>query len=176
MDSTTLFALGFATTLLFSRKQKSSVQRVVTPIRKDDLVRYGQSVMLDRGNKNHTKHSGIDIFVTRAGASVFSIGSGVVIRRKKQICEPNKPCAGLFLDIRLDTGIVARYLHLGNAYVDAGSRVLVGDIIGTVANTGESGLGSAPPHLHFELRKTDWTGSDYGEAIDPRPILDNLMK
>lgn len=179
MDAGAFFLLGLVPALLFgNRKSRSTVvsQKVTSPVRPGDLLRYGQSVMLDRGNAAHTRHSGIDIFVTRAGAPVFAIGAGVVIRRQIQECKPGKPCAGLFVDLKLDNGVIARYLHLGSANVKSGQQLRQGDPIGTVADTGQSGLGSAPPHLHFELRKSDWIKSDYGEPIDPRPILDNLSK
>ena len=65
------------------------------------------------------------------------------------------------VDIRQDDGLTAIYLHLRSGSVTTqavGSRVGVGDYLGTVGSSGNS----TAPHLHFELRDGSNT------VVDPR--------
>ena len=81
--------------------------------------------------------------------------------------------AGLFVDVLSFEGWVYRYLHLGSADVRTGDLVRAGQPIGTVSVAGQSGVEHSEPHVHFEIRASDWdrVAGDYGEPIDPLSVL-----
>lgn len=138
-----------------------------SPVSKSAITRVGQGIMQNRGNGS--PHSGVDIFAP-AGTSVISVTDVTVLRvtdgrGEKQGSGLQR--AGLFVDTVDSDGKVFRYLHLGSADVKKGQKLSAGDKIGEIAKTGTSGLGTAPSHLHFEIRSSDWSGSDYGKPIDP---------
>lgn len=133
--------------------------------------RVGQSVLADRNGKGRP-HKGVDLFVP-GGSPVRAARSGKVLRvvDGRVSSETGKRRAGLFVDVRSNDGLIYRYLHLGSVAVAAGDSVKAGrSLIGTVAPEGTSGSG-AEAHLHLEIRKSDWNGSDYGDPIDPLTIL-----
>lgn len=114
-------------------------------------------------------HKGVDL-MAEAGTPVLSATTGRVLRVGRS------PRAGLFVDVKGRDGRIYRYLHLHDAKTDAPTaavrpdqRVQPGDRIGTVGATGESGVYQSQPHLHFEIRASDWdrTRKDYGPPIDP---------
>lgn len=86
--------------------------------------------------------------------------------------------AGLFVDVRGEDGRIYRYLHLSHATVKAGQRIAQNTPIGAVAPTGTSGNASTAPHLHFEIRASDWdrVAREYGEPIDPLGALPLRLK
>lgn len=143
---------------------------VVWPVKQP---RIGQTVMADRNGKGRP-HKGVDLFV-KAGSPVVAAVSGKVVRvvDGRESADEGKRRAGLWIDTLADSGLIFRYLHLGSVRVREGQRVKAGQEIATVADRGESGSGQAP-HLHLEIRRDDFRGSDYGEPIDPLPILKGL--
>lgn len=158
-----------------SRKEPPSRERtkpvspasVVWPV---ENPRIGQSVMADRNGQGRP-HFGLDLFVD-AGSLVRAARAGQVLRVMdgRGSADQNKTRAGLWIDIGGDDGRVYRYLHLGSASVAKGSQVAAGEVIGRVADRHESGSGQAP-HLHLEVRASDWSGGDYGKALDPLQLL-----
>lgn len=163
IDVKILIGLG-AVALFFLYKPK---KYKFSPVAKSSITRIGQGIMRDRGNGQ--PHSGVDIFAPE-GTAVVSVTDVTVLRvtdgrGEKQGSGLQR--AGLFVDTIDTDGIVFRYLHLGSAVVKKGQKVMAGDKIGEIAKTGTSGLGVAPSHLHFEIRSSDWKGSDYGKPIDP---------
>lgn len=84
-------------------------------------------------------HAGLDI-----GAA---IGTPVVAARDGEVIEAG--WAGVYgLSVVIDHGLLGmtRYAHMDEIKVSKGQRVRVGEVIGTVGNTGKS----TGPHLHFE--------------------------
>ena len=110
---------------------------------------------------DHT-HQGQDIAAAR-GTPVVAPYAGVVSWVRYQ-----RAGAGHYvvLDADDDRDYVFMHLRRGSIPVAEGQRVLAGDQLGEVGNTGRS-FGS---HLHFEV----WVGGWYakgGEPVDPLPLL-----
>lgn len=142
----------------------------IWPIADVKSATIGSSVMPDR---NGRPHKGVDLF-TSAGAQVLASMGGQVLRvvdgRKSQRSLLRR--AGLFVDVRGSDSLLYRYLHLGAASVLPGAAIAQGAVVGTVAAAHTSGLGEAP-HLHFEIRRSDYNGRDrdYGSPINPLRLL-----
>lgn len=73
------------------------------------------------------------------------------------------PVAGYGIWVRLKhaDGTVTLYGHLNTSEVSLGERVMAGDLIATMGNTGNS----TGPHLHFEVQLGG------AQRIDPVPWL-----
>lgn len=175
---------------IFSRNKISKNQQaspveslsfnLLWPINEKEIKRVGQSVMVDRDGTGRS-HKGVDIFA-KSQTRVQAASPGRVIRviDGRSSDSESKRKAGLWIDIVSTNDVsrnVYRYLHLGEAFVKAGDQVEQGAILGTIANPNTSGL-SNEPHLHFEIRRTDYTNlrQDYGEPIDPLTQLPHLRK
>jgi len=91
----------------------------------------------------HSFHRGIDIAANK-GTKVHSILKGKVLRRQYHFMGYGK-----IVKIEHFDGITTIYAHLDKTFVERGDSVNVGDIIGTVGNTGLS----TGNHLHYEIRK-----------------------
>jgi murein DD-endopeptidase MepM/ murein hydrolase activator NlpD len=75
---------------------------------------------------------------------------------------------GLTVEIEHSDGYVTRYAHCNRLLVREGDRVVAGQAVAQMGNTGSS----TGPHLHFEV-----IGAD-GVAIDPvgkMPLLAELV-
>lgn len=160
--------IGAALLLLLLRRSTAIDSAINWPIAQSSIKRVGQSV-LDNRNQAGNPHYGLDIFAN-SGTPVLAAYSGTVIRvvDGRQSTKESSQRAGLWVDIRGDDGLIYRYLHLGSHTVVSGQRIRQGESIGAIAMPKTSGLGEEP-HLHFEIRKTDFTElrGSYGQAIDP---------
>ncbi len=113
------------------------------------------------------KHTGID-FAARVGKSIYASGNGVVVDVRKS----NKGY-GNKVTISHGYGYKTLYAHMSSIYVKKGDKIIRGQIIGTVGNTGSS----TGPHLHYEViynrRKinpnayyiNDLTDAEYKEMV-----------
>ncbi|WP_187264844.1 M23 family metallopeptidase [Homoserinibacter sp. GY 40078] len=102
-----------------------------------------------------TEHNAIDL-TPGAGAPIFAIASGVVIRR-----EPHGGSWGnnLTIEHQIDGHVVtSSYAHMqwDSSPIELGQKVEVGDFLGLVGATGQA----TGAHLHLEI-KVD------GEYVDP---------
>lgn len=84
-------------------------------------------------------HAGIDIGIS-SGTPVLAAESGVIIRASWF------GGYGNCIDIQHEDGSITRYGHLSQINVQVNDKVLRGQLIGKVGNTGRS----TGPHLHFE--------------------------
>jgi peptidoglycan LD-endopeptidase LytH len=102
-----------------------------------------QSIFGDPRDAGRRQHEGVDIFARR-GTHVISASEGVVIR----VGETRLGGRVVWV---WDTGRGLRlyYAHLDEQLVTRGQRVRVGDVIGTVGNTGNAR--TTAPHLHFGI-------------------------
>ncbi len=100
-------------------------------------------------------HTGIDIAGVPEGTPVISPGEGAV-----SFVGPNGGYGNCVI-IDRDDGIAMLFGHLCTIAVQVGQRVVAGQEIGGVGNTGSNTTGV---HLHYEYRR----GS---EDIDPTPFL-----
>lgn len=99
-------------------------------------------------------HAGIDI-ANSIGTRILASADGVVIEAG--------PTAGygMWVKLRHADGTVTLYGHINTTEVSTGDRVMAGDLIATMGNTGNS----TGPHLHFEVQ------SNGTQRIDPVPWL-----
>jgi murein DD-endopeptidase MepM/ murein hydrolase activator NlpD len=85
-------------------------------------------------------HGGIDI-ANSVGTPILAAADGVVIETGPQ------GGYGIWVKLRHYDGTVTVYAHLSSVLVNVGQRVMAGDQIARMGNTGNS----TGPHLHFEV-------------------------
>lgn len=103
------------------------------------------------------KHKGIDIFAPR-GTPLLAATNGVISSVR------NRGLGGKQVWLQdVERGQSLYYAHLDSQMVTKGQRVVIGDTLGTVGNTGNAR--NTPPHLHFGIYK--WQGG----AVDPEPFV-----
>ena len=100
----------------------------------------GYGLRIDPIYKTTKFHSGMD-FSANIGTPVYATGDGRVIKVGWE--------SGYGKIIKIDHGFgyVTWYAHLNNYKVRVGQRVVRGEVIGEVGNTGKS----TGPHLHYEV-------------------------
>ena len=103
-----------------------------------------------------TKHFGIDI-VNEVSTPIFSIADGLVV-----FSDFSKDF-GNFLIIDHQNGYLSHYYHNEDLFFNKGDKVLAGDIIAKMGNTGMS----SGPHLHFEIWKD-------GAPINPNTFFEDF--
>ncbi len=91
-------------------------------------------------------HYGVDIFDGR-GSPIYASESGAVTGYTG-----THSGYGLIVEISHTNGYTTRYAHLESMLVSSGDRVVKGQLI---AYMGDSGTVSAEPHCHFEIRCDD---------------------
>lgn len=109
----------------------------------------------DAGRRSH---HGVDIFAPR-GTPVLAASDGVVTRVE------TTPVGGNVVWVNdAHRSLRLYYAHLDSQTVERGQRVLIGDQLGTVGNTGNAI--TTPTHLHFGV---------YARGpVDPSPFLRRL--
>jgi murein DD-endopeptidase MepM/ murein hydrolase activator NlpD len=100
--------------------------------------------------KDRPRHRGMD-FKTPVGTPVYSPRAGKVTRVNWNLAN-NGNC----IEVRYRDGVVAKYLHLSETSVRAGTTIAKGAVLGNTGNTGHS----TAPHLHYEIEKA-------GKVLDP---------
>ena len=94
-------------------------------------------------------HEGVDIMATN-GQPVYAVADGVLTRQSRA-GEANALLSGNSWVLAQTDGTYFMYAHLSGfaAGLSVGSRVVVGQVIGYVGDTGNPGVGNY--HLHFEF-------------------------
>ena len=108
---------------------------------------------LDPFTGHNAFHEGLD-FTAETGTPIHASADGIVTTAEQTADY------GKIIKINHGSGIETRYAHTSQMLVKVGDRVLRGQKIALVGNTGRS-TGS---HLHFEVRLN-------GEPLDPRKYL-----
>jgi murein DD-endopeptidase MepM/ murein hydrolase activator NlpD len=121
----------------------------------------GEDARFGAPRAGHT-HQGQDVTAAR-GTPVVAPYAGVVTWVRYQ-----RGGAGHYVVLRADDEYDYVFMHLrrGSILVAAGQRVVAGEQLGQVGNSGRS-FGA---HLHFEV----WTGGWFekgGHPVDPLPLL-----
>jgi len=108
----------------------------------------------DAREAGRRRHEGLDIFARR-GTPVVAAADGVVRSTRRN------NLGGNVIWLRDDFGRTHYYAHLDSQAVYRSQRVLAGDTIGFVGNTGNAR--TTPPHLHFGIYSRG--------SFDPYPAL-----
>ncbi len=124
----------------------------IQPVNNKDLRRVGShfGMRMDPFYKVKKFHEGID-FTAPVGTEIYATGNGTVV-------EAGRNQGGYGNEIVIDHGYSYKtvYAHLSRIFVRPGQKVMRGQVIGYVGNTGKS----TSPHLHYEVRKN-------GIAVNP---------
>ncbi|MEQ8577081.1 MAG: M23 family metallopeptidase [Balneola sp.] len=96
-----------------------------------------------RGYEPLEGHFGIDI-ATKENEMFMNVADGTVISSSWTID------FGYVISVQHKDGLVSTYKHCSKLYKTKGEKVLKGDVLGLIGNTGVSSSG---PHLHFEIWK-----------------------
>ena len=124
----------------------------IQPVNNKDLRRVGShfGMRMDPFYKVKKFHEGID-FTAPVGTEIYATGNGTVV-------EAGRNQGGYGNEIVIDHGYSYQtvYAHLSRIFVRPGQKVLRGQVIGYVGNTGKS----TAPHLHYEVHKN-------GIAVNP---------
>ena len=97
-----------------------------------------------------TLHDGMDIAGSGYGSPIYASNNGIVV------ASSYKWDNGEYIVINHNNGYYTMYAHLANRYVSVGQEVSIGDVIGTM---GQSGFATGV-HLHFGL----WRGYPYSRG------------
>jgi murein DD-endopeptidase MepM/ murein hydrolase activator NlpD len=114
----------------------------------DPTYRYASTA-----NGKRDPHTGVE-FVNKFGTPAYAAGEGTVIFAGpdiKPIYTPWPNYYGNLVVIQHADDLYTLYAHLSKILVKQGEKVLAGDPIGEVGETGVA-IG---PHLHFEVRRGD---------------------
>lgn len=109
-------------------------------------------------------HEGNDIMADR-GTPLVAVDDGVI----SKMTRTESGLGGIYIWLKRADGVQYYYAHM-NAIaegLEVGSRISVGQVVGSVGNTGDARSG--PPHLHFEIRN-EWTPINpytHLQAVDP---------
>ncbi len=101
--------------------------------------------------KDRPTHKGMD-FKVNTGTPVYAPKDGTVLRTNW-----NWSSNGNCVELQLEDGTIAKFLHLSDTKVKAGERVARGDVIALTGNTGHT----TAPHLHYQLERGE------GKIVDP---------
>ena len=139
---------------LAKNKEKMLVSiPAIQPVNNKDLKRIGSyfGARVDPFYKVRKFHEGLDFSAT-IGTEVYATGNGTVSDAGPDVE------GGYGNEIKIDHGYSYQtvYAHLSRIFVKPGQKILRGQIIGYVGNTGKS----TSPHLHYEVRKN-------GIAVNP---------
>lgn len=124
----------------------------IQPVLNKDLKRMasGYGWRIDPVYHIRRFHEGMD-FTAPLGTDIFATGNGTVVYSGWR--------QGYGETVEIDHGFnyKTRYAHCSKRLVKVGQKVLRGDVIALVGNTGKS----TGPHLHYEVHY-------HGKPIDPR--------
>lgn len=96
-----------------------------------------------RGYNPMEGHYGLDI-ATKDNEVFVSVADGTVISSSWTID------FGYVISVQHNDGLISTYKHCSKLYKSKGEKVLKGNILGL---TGNKGISSSGPHLHFEIWK-----------------------
>jgi len=122
--------------------------------------------------KERDFHPGLDL-AAATGTEVYSPADGVVVFAGRY---PLKQSVswwryGNMVAVRNGERFITLFGHLEEVKVRSGQKVVQGEVLATVGNTGWS----TNPHLHYEVRRLNETGEF--EPVDPRIyILDHRWR
>ncbi len=144
--------LSILESVLMTRNLQQEVIPSGRPIKKGWISsRYGMRTDPFTGKPDY--HKGIDLAGSE-GAEVIAVGSGVVMWSGKRYGYGN------MVEINHGNGYITRYGHNKENSVKVGDKVIKGQLIALMGNTGRS----TGPHVHFEV----WRN---GRTVDPMKFV-----
>ncbi len=117
----------------------------IMPVANKDLTRVasGYGMRIHPIYKTYKMHTGMD-FTAPVGTDIYSTGSGTVVE-----VEYGSGGYGKHVIVDHGFGYQTLYGHMYKVNVKRGQKVLRGEVLGSVGNTGTS----TGPHLHYEVIK-----------------------
>ncbi len=117
----------------------------IMPVANKDLTRVasGYGMRIHPVYKTYKMHTGMD-FTAPIGTDIYSTGSGTVVH-----VEYNNGGYGNHVIVDHGFGFQTLYGHMHKVSVRQGQKILRGEVLGIVGNTGTS----TGPHLHYEVIK-----------------------
>ena len=151
---------AFGDAIHISNEQLETLQSIpsIQPVNNPqlDLLVSGFGERINPFHKGNYEHPGVD-FAAARGTEVFTAASGRVININRSSLQAGY---GNYIDVDHGHGFVTRYAHLDEIKVHRGQKVVKGNTIGTIGNSG----GSIMPHLHYEIIRD-------GEQVNPTPYM-----
>ncbi|MDR0973238.1 MAG: M23 family metallopeptidase [Prevotellaceae bacterium] len=137
-------SVSFDEVMAMCRNHENMLQAIpaIQPVNNKDLRRTasGYGWRIDPIYNDRRFHSGMD-FSAPLGTEVYATGNGTVIKAGWESTYGN------IVEIDHGFGYVTTYAHLRRFYVKKGQKVMRGQVIAEVGNTGKS----TGPHLHYEI-------------------------
>lgn len=121
---------------------------ILIPVKNNVLEKKIHYLTSDYKTRNERVHNGIDMIgKNRNIDNIIAIDDGEVITSKYSTT------AGYYVEIRHQNNYISRYLHMkkNSLQVNKGDRVVKGQLLGTMGNTGDS----RGAHLHFAVYDTN---------------------
>ena len=154
--------LGIAATATADTPSTKSVKAIASDIVTGRLTaKFGQSFDPFKDGKMRD-HWGVDIAAS-IGTPIHAPAAGTI--RVATDLYQNKPAYGTVVVIETENGVTTLFSHLDGYTVEEGQRVVKGELIATVGNTGRS----TGPHVHIETYKD-------GERVDPMTVWNLSVK
>lgn len=117
----------------------------IMPVANKDLTRVasGYGMRIHPVYKTYKMHTGMD-FTAPVGTDIYSTGNGTVVE-----VDYGKGGYGNHVVVDHGFGYQTLYGHMSKINVKKGQKILRGEVLGLVGNTGTS----TGPHLHYEVIK-----------------------
>jgi len=132
--------------LKMAKRKKRSLAHIpaIQPIKNKNLKRMasGFGYRIDPFYRTRKFHAGMD-FTANTGTDVYATANGRVERVQRKYGG-----YGRNIIVNHGNGYKTLYAHLSASKVKVGQKVVRGQVIGAVGNTGKS----TGPHLHYEVR------------------------
>lgn len=132
--------------LRMAKRKKKSLAHIpaIQPVKNKNLKRMasGFGYRIDPIYRTRKFHAGMD-FTANTGTEVYATANGRVEKVKRRFGG-----YGRHIIINHGNGYKTLYAHLSAAKIKVGQKVVRGQVIGAVGNTGKS----TGPHLHYEVR------------------------
>lgn len=113
---------------------------------------------VSRGSR---KHRGIDLSADR-GTPIFAVEDGRINRTKRQAN------GALQIVLKGASGPKYYYGHMDEVFISGGDKVVAGQVIGTMGDTGSPGA----VHLHFEY----WKSGRESAAVNPKKFVSRICR
>ncbi|MBU6204078.1 MAG: M23 family metallopeptidase [Bacteroidota bacterium] len=138
--------------MIKSKEEMLASIPAIQPVANKDLRRIGSGfgIRIDPIYKVRRMHEGID-FTAPSGTPIYATGNGVIAN-----IEYGDRGYGNYVVIRHGYGYQTLYAHMSRVKAKINQKVMRGDVIGYIGNTGKS----TGPHCHYEVIRN-------GKKIDP---------